>query len=307
MPKSNSSPSKSGQNSSPDPEAQAAADSQVPAEVTPAISGRQQPISPPSEPMQFRAIGLVQGKYHPSEERFNRGTLEVEDGTQIDAVLLGQVMSLVKKYIDLARPYFWVVYPRTREKEQTLHLQIVGVWSADGFTPITGAEEESSTEAEPDEELDSSMTPLIEDGYFSVRGQIVYQAHDKQLLYVKIQQTPRNPAKARSKDRGDRDKSFKLKILGTLPQKAIGYFWDLQVERQGNDLVLQTGTSIALMPVQKHKRPQQGRPSRPFSKVPTPNSARPNRAYRPPETNPRPDRESRPTPKPIKRQSNPTD
>jgi hypothetical protein len=305
MPKSNSSPSKSGQNPSPDPEAQAA-DLQVPAEATPAVSGRQQPISPPSEPMQFRAIGLVQGRYHPSEERFNRGTLEVEDGTQIDAVLLGQVMSLVKKYIDLARPYFWVVYPRTREKEQTLHLQIVGVWSADGFTPITGAEEEPSAEAESDAALDSATSPSIEDGYFSVRGQIVYQAHDKQLLYVKIQQTPRNPAKARGKDRGDRDKSFKLKILGTLPQKAIGYFWDLQVKRQGNDLVLQTGTSIALMPVQKNKRPQ-GRPSRPFSKVPTPNSARPNRAYRPPETSPRPDRESRPTPKPIKRQSNPAD
>jgi hypothetical protein len=311
MPKSNSSPSKSGQNPSPEPEIQADADSQAPAEVTSGISGRQQPISPPSEPMQFRAIGLVQGKYHPSEERFNRGTLEVEDGTQIDAVLLGQVMSLVKKYIDLARPYFWVVYPRTREKEQTLHLQIVGVWSADGFTPITGAEEEPSAEAEAESkaetESEAALGQTIEDGYFSVRGQIVYQAHDKQLLYVKIQQTPRNPTKARNKERGDRDKSFKLKIIGTLPQKAIGYFWDLQVKRQGNDLVLQTGTSIALMPVQKHKRPQQGRPSRPFSKVPIPNSARPNRAYRPPETSPRPDRESRPTPKPIKRQSNPTD
>jgi hypothetical protein len=302
MPKSNGSPSTSGQNPIPAPEDQAVVASQAPAEVSPAVSGRQQPISPPSEPMQFRAIGLVQGRYQPSEERFNRGTLEVEDGTQIDAVLLGQVMSLVKKYIDLARPYFWVVYPRTREKEQTLHLQIVGVWSADGFTPITGAEDAS---VEP--ESDAALGQPIEDGYFSVRGQIVYQAHDKQLLYVKIQQTPRNPSKARSKDRGDRDKSFKLKILGTLPQKAIGYFWDLQVKRQGNDLVLQTGTSIALMPVQKNKRPQQGRPSRPFSKVPTPNSARPNRAYRPPETSPRPDRESRPTPKPIKRQSNPTD
>jgi hypothetical protein len=303
MPKSNGSSSKSEQNPSLAPEASAVTTPQVSAEVTAEGSGRQQPISPPSEPMQFRAIGLVQGKYQPSEERFNRGTLEVEDGTQIDAVLLGQVMSLVKKYIDLARPYFWVVYPRTREKEQTLHLQIVGVWSADGFTPITGAEEEPSA----DVESDAALGQPIEDGYFSVRGQIVYQANDKQLLYVKIQQTPRNPSKARNKDRGDRDKSFKLKIIGTLPQKAIGYFWDLQVRRQGNDLVLQTGTSIAVMPVQKNKRPQQGRPSRPFSKVPTPNSARPTRAYRPPEPSPRPDREARPVPKPIKRQSNPTD
>jgi hypothetical protein len=302
MPKSNGSTSKSGQNPAPTPETQAVAAAQAPVEVAPMVLGRQQPISPPSEPMQFRAIGLVQGKYHPSEERFNRGALEVEDGTLIDAVLLGQVMSLVKKYIDLTRSYFWVVYPRTREKEQTLHLQIVGVWSADGFTPITGTEEAT---AEP--ESATTLGEPIEDGFFSVRGQIVYQAHDKQLLYVKIQQTSRNASKARNKDRGDRDKSFKLKILGTLPQKAIGYFWDLQVKRQGNDLVLQTGTSIGILPVQKNKRSSQGRPSRPFSKVPTPNSARPNRVHRPPETGPRPDRESRPTPKPIKRQSNPAD
>ncbi|MCG9892929.1 MAG: hypothetical protein MH252_17860 [Thermosynechococcaceae cyanobacterium MS004] len=314
---------------------------QSPASTITLSSGRQQPISPPSEPMQFRAIGLVQGKYQPSKDRFNRGTLTVEDGTQIDAVLLGQVMSLVRNYIKLERSYFWVVYPRTREKEQTLHLQVVGVWSEDGFTPITGAEDAPAAEdsaekntasqadgqnldsakVAPDEAgsdevasdevvLDGSTSDgLIEDGYFSVRGQVVYQAQDKELLYVKIQQTSRSGSKkakgskAQGKDRGDRDKSFKLKILGTLPQKAIGYFWDLHVKRQGNDLVLQNGTSIALMPVQKNKRPQ-GRPSRPFSKVPVPNSARPNRAYRPPEPKPRPDRESRPVPKPIKRQSN---
>ena len=269
---------------------------------------RQQPISPPSEPMQFRAIGLVQGIYQPSEERFNRGTLKVEDGTQIDAVLLGQVMSLVKKYIDLERPYFWVVYPRTREKEQTLHLQVVGVWSADGFTPITGSEE--STDDRQGSVSPESTEPPIEDGYFSIRGQIVYQATDKQLLYVKIQQTPRHSSKGRSNGsgRGERDKSFKLKITGTLPQKAIGYFWDLQVKREGNDLVLQEGTSIALMPVQK-KRPQPGRSasSRPFSKVPTPNSARPQRAFRPPEPKTQSDRAARPTPKPIKRQSKSAD
>ena len=180
-------------------------------EDQPLNMSRQQPISPPSEPMQFRAIGLVQGIYHPSEERFNRGMLEVDGGLRLDAVLLGQVMSLVKKYIDLERPYFWVVYPRTREKEQTLHLQIVGVWSADGFSPITG---EEST-ALPSSNLE--LAQPIEDGYFSVRGQIVYQASDKELLFVKIQQTPR-----KTKERDERGKAFKLIIIGTLPQKAVG-------------------------------------------------------------------------------------
>ncbi|MGB8703235.1 MAG: hypothetical protein WCD18_27780 [Thermosynechococcaceae cyanobacterium] len=254
---------------------------------------RQQPIPPPSEPLQFRAIGLVRGKYQPSEERFNRGMLEVDNGMQLDAVLLGQVMSLVKKYIALDRPYNWVVYPRTREKEQTLHLQIVGVWSADGFGPITGLE----TEADP---TPVELAQPIEDGYFSVRGQIVFQSQEKQLLYVKIQQAAR-----KSKDRGERAKAFKLKINGTLPQKAVGYFWDLQVQRDGNELVLKEGTSIAPMPVQKNQRPQK-RPSKPFSKMP--NSPKPNRAYKTQAGGVTPpSRESRPVPKPIKRQSNPSD
>jgi hypothetical protein len=238
--------------------------------------------------MQFRAIGIVQGKYYPSEERFNRGMLETEDGTQVDAVLLGQVMSLVKKYIDLSRPYFWVVYPRTREKEQTLHLQVVGVWSADGFSPIT--------DAEPDPvPVEADGVPTIEDGYFSVRGQIVYQSQEKQLLYVKIQQASR-----KTKDRDGRAKSFKLKISGTLPQKAIGYFWDLNIQRQGNELILQDGTSIALMPIQKNQRSQKQRPSKPYSKMP--NSPKPNRAYRAQSSSADPNREPRVVPKPIKRQ-----
>jgi hypothetical protein len=259
----------------------------------PMSMSRQQPISPPSEPMQFRAIGLVQGIYHPSTDRFNRGMLEVEGGLQLDAVLLGQVMSLVKKYIDLEQPYFWVVYPRTREKEQTLHLQIVGVWSADGFSPING--EEPALPPSPNVEL----AQPIEDGYFSVRGQIVYQANDKEVLFVKIQQTAR-----KTKERDERGKAFKLRILGTLPQKAVGYFWDLHVKREGNELVLQSGTSIALMPVQKNQRPQKRAGGKPFTKMPY--SAKPNLAHRS-TAGATPNREPRAVPKPIKRQQNTSD
>ena len=89
---------------------------------------RAQPIPPPSEPMQYRAIGLVRGKYAPSEEQFTRGNLHAEEGTEIDAVLLGRVMSLVKNHLDLEQPHLWVVYPRTRQNDDKLHVQIVGVW-----------------------------------------------------------------------------------------------------------------------------------------------------------------------------------
>ncbi|HBY78302.1 MAG TPA: hypothetical protein DEG47_15155, partial [Cyanobacteria bacterium UBA11148] len=84
---------------------------------------RQQPIPPPSEPMQYRAIGLIRGQYMPSADQLTRGTLVSSDGTLIDAVLLGRVMSLVKNHLSLDQSHLWVVYPRTRQEDGNLHVQ----------------------------------------------------------------------------------------------------------------------------------------------------------------------------------------
>ena len=143
------------------------------------------PISPPSEPMQYRAIGLVQGIYTPSEEQLNQGCLVTEDDTVIDAVLLGRITSLVKKYIDLKTSHLWVVYPRTRvadaaseddKTEPDLHLQIVGVWEpetlgmpgenpgADDSERTTSEETKVSEETEtPTEESETSSTTINAD------------------------------------------------------------------------------------------------------------------------------------------------
>ena len=98
---------------------------------------RYQPISPPSEPMQYRAIGTVRGTYTPEEAQFNRGSLQTEDGVSMEAVLLGRITSLVKNHLDLSASHLWVVYPRTRgrgdEDDQGLHLQIVGVWEPENL------------------------------------------------------------------------------------------------------------------------------------------------------------------------------
>ncbi|NJM64315.1 MAG: hypothetical protein HC851_00915 [Acaryochloris sp. RU_4_1] len=220
------------------------------AETQPASALGQQPIPPPSEPMQYRAIGLVKGKYQPSEEQFNRGILITEDQTAVDAVLLGQVMSLVKKYLDLEQTYLWVVYPRTREKEETLHLQVVGVWSAEGFGSITAAIEETELS-----EGSSQLLAPLQDGYFSVRGEIVFQSAERNYLLVKIQQSPRKSS--------DRSKAFKLKLSGNLTDKTLGYFWDLHVQRQGEGLAVVNGQRIALVPPKRkslHKSPN-GQPN----------------------------------------------
>lgn len=199
----------------------------------------QQPIPPPSEPMQYRAIGLVKGRYQPSEEQFNRGELVTEDGTHLDAVLLGQVMSLVKKYLDLEQTYLWVVYPRTREKEETLHIQVVGVWSAEGFGPM-------AADGNGESEHPSQLAAPLHDGYFSVRGEIVFHSPEKNYLLVKIQQSPRKTS--------DRPKAFKLKLLGTLTDKTLGYFWDLHVQREGGELTVLNGQKVALVPPKKRSK-----------------------------------------------------
>ena len=210
----------------------------------------QQPIPPPSEARQFRAIGILQGLYEPSEEQFNRGELVTREGLRLDAVLLGQVMSLVKKYLDLSLPHLWVVYPRTRD-EEPMHVQLVGVWSPEGFEAhdTESAAEESKTD---DNVVEASLSPLeslhppLKDGFFSIRGQVIQQDPERHSLFVKIQQTSRKKNKAA--------KAFKLKLIGDIPQKPMGYFWDFEVVRDGDTLKIEKATPISFMPMKKKKR-----------------------------------------------------
>ena len=90
---------------------------------------RQHPISPVTEPMQYRAIGVVRGTYVPADpDQLTRGVIQTEDGSEIDAVVLGRVLTLMRRHLDLSKPHLWVAYPRFRDPDQ-LHLQLVGVWS----------------------------------------------------------------------------------------------------------------------------------------------------------------------------------
>lgn len=222
------------------------------AELAPDLTGgpRQQPIPPPSEPKQYRAIGLLRGRYCPSEEQFTRGQLATEDAAAIEAVLLGRVMSLVKNHLDLEQEHLWVVYPRTRETQSDLHVQIVGVWEpeklqkSDEDEPDDAAEPVPEAVKPPEDEQPASLSPGYEDDYFSIRGEIVFYAPETENVVVKIQQSPRKST--------DKAKAFKLQLKGVLPtEKAVGYFWDFQVQRQATALVITGGTSIGLVPPKK--------------------------------------------------------
>lgn len=255
---------------------------------------RQQPIPPPSEPKQYRAIGLVRGVYTPSTEEFTRGDFKAADGSDLKAVLLGRVMSLVKNHIDLQKEHLWVVYPRTREEEKELHLQIVGVWEPETLKK----HDEEDGEAASEVLSDGSFTdPRLKDDYFSVRGEIVFIAPDDHHIVVKIQQTPRKSSQ--------KAKAFKLSLRGELDStRTVGYFWDLHIKREDNSLMVTEGTCIGMAPPKKRDKDMVKRGGRPQkstfsrgSKAPIGRSPRPGMS--------RPNRE--PAAKPIKRsEQNPT-
>lgn len=245
---------------------------------------RLQPIPPPSEPMQYRAIGLVRGRYVASEEQFTQGTLITEDGTNVSAVLLGRIISLLKNHIDLAQAHLWVVYPRTGQKEDNLHLQIVGVWEPEKLT------QQPVSDRPPD--IASTQLEVVDD-YFSVRGEVVYQSSAEGHFIVKIRQVARSDS--------DKPKYFKLKVLGDLGAKAVGQFWDLQVERKAETLVLAKGEAIAPLPPAKpklKKKPYNAPSSGAKRNFEPPQPVKKSFVAPPVKPSPR-----SPAPKPIKRQN----
>jgi len=222
----------------------------------PAAPQRPGPISLPSEPMQYRAIGLLKGKYIASEEQFNRGDIAAEDGTLIDAVLLGRVTSLIKKHLDLESNHLWVVYPRTlykdvdeeaesEEKVPALHVQIVGVWEPETLNADAIASEDD--ESRPL----SSVEVADQCDQFSVRGEIAkYSEEDGEILVNIVQKSKSETTKPK--------RPFKLLVKGKLTGRTTGYFWDLAVERQAGELVLKTGKSIAVVPPKRKPKGKKG-------------------------------------------------
>jgi hypothetical protein len=283
-----------------------------PAATSPDLADlRQRPISPPSEPKQYRAIGLVRGQYTPSEEQFTRGSMVTAEGTTVEAVLLGRVMSLVKNHLDLQQNHLWVVYPRTRETEPDLHLQIVGVWEPEKLNKeeLENSSESSSTTDAPADisAADSSQTQTstttesqvpdstsagYDDDYFSIRGEVVFYSEEKQSIAVKIQQAPRKTT--------DKAKAFKLQLRGTLPtDKALGYFWSFDVQRRASELVITSSEAIGLVPPRRKSKDEQQRSFRPKGRSTMGRSARPD-ARSSPTAAPTPVRRE-PMPKPTKR------
>ena len=185
---------------------------------------RQHPISPVTEPTQYRAIGVVRGVYVPTDaEQLTRGVIRTADGTELEAVVLGRLLTLMRRHLSLEEPHLWVVYPRSRE-EEGLHLQMVGVWEPS--TLAAGEEAESPAAGSSEDALPEG------DDYFSVRGELIYTRPETGDLVVKVRVMPRPD--------GSRPVPFKLQLKGDVPLEHLRHFVALNLRRQAQQLQLES-------------------------------------------------------------------
>jgi len=181
------------------------------------------PIPKVTNKLQYRAIGIVSGKFIPDDiEQLNRGFLTDNKGEKIETVVLGKALSLLKKHIDLKKSYFWVVYPKNKNT-QNLHLQVAGIW--DPYHLNNFPNDSSKTNfSKLLEELD------LKDNYFSVRGELVFVNTQKKEFVIKICSA--------SKLQNLKNKNFKLVLKGDLSLELLNSFLSLDVIRDGNSLKL---------------------------------------------------------------------
>ena len=181
------------------------------------------PIPQVTNQLQYRAIGIINGKFTPhNSEQLNRGFLIDKKGEKIETVVLGKALSLLKKHIDLKKSYFWVVYPKNKNT-QNLHLQVAGIWDPYQLNDFPNNSSETNF-SELLEELD------LKDNYFSVRGDLVFVNAQKKEIVIKVRLT--------SILKNLKNKNFKLAIKGELPLELLNSFVSLDITRDGNALEL---------------------------------------------------------------------
>ena len=196
------------------------------------------PIPKVTNQLQYRAIGIVHGKFIPhNSEQLNRGFLTDNKGETIETVVLGKALSLLKKHIDLNKNYFWIVYPKNKNTEN-LHLQVAGIW--DPYQLNNFPNDSSKTNfSKLLKELD------LKDNYFSVRGELVFVNTQKKEFIIKICST--------TKPQNLKNKNFKLVIKGELSLQLLNSFLSLDLTREKNSLKLLNYEVIEKNPTKKIK------------------------------------------------------
>ena len=179
------------------------------------------PIQEVTNKLQYRAIGIVKGIYKPNNiDQLNRGTLTDKEGIIIETVILGKALPLIKKYINLDKDYFWIVYPRNKNTNN-LHLQVAGIWDPYQLNQV----DKNNSEKDTNKLLEELN---LNDNYFSIRGELVYVNTEKKEIILKICSSL--PSKK------FKNSTFKIIIEGEISLKMLNNFVSLDVIREGHTL-----------------------------------------------------------------------
>ena len=179
------------------------------------------PIQKVTNKLQYRAIGIVNGVYKPKNiDQLNRGSLTDKDGKIIDTVILGKALSLIKKYINLEKNHFWIVYPRNKNINN-LHLQVIGIWD-----PYKLNQFDSNNSVKDPNQLLEELN--LNNNYFSIRGELIYVNIQKKELVIKICSS--------TTSKRLKNATFKIIIEGEISIQFLNSFVSLDVIRDGNTL-----------------------------------------------------------------------
>ena len=178
------------------------------------------PIQEVTNKLQYRAIGIVNGIYKPNNiDQLNRGTLTDKEGKIIETVILGKAIALIKKYINLEKDYYWIVYPRNKNINN-LHLQVAGIWDPYQLNKV---------EINTEKDINVLLEELnLNNNYFSVRGELVFVNTQKKEIVIKICSSPHSKRSKYS--------TFKIIIEGEISLQYLNNFVSLDVFRDGNIL-----------------------------------------------------------------------
>ncbi len=178
------------------------------------------PIQEVTNKLQYRAIGIVNGIYKPNNiDQLNRGTLTDKEGKIIETVILGKAIALIKKYINLEKDYYWIVYPRNKNINN-LHLQVAGIWDPYQLNKV---------EINTEKDINVLLEELnLNNNYFSVRGELVFVNTQKKEIVIKICSSPHSKRSKYS--------TFKIIIEGEISLQFLNNFVSLDVFRDGNIL-----------------------------------------------------------------------
>ncbi|AFZ47720.1 hypothetical protein Cyast_1764 [Cyanobacterium stanieri PCC 7202] len=178
------------------------------------------PIPTPNHPKQYRAIGIIQGKYTPMAGKLTKGIMETRDKQQFDCVILAKAISSIKNHVDINQTQKWIVYPHKVRNSEQLYLQIVGI----------APDDKSSTSPEDN---------TLKMDYFSIRGEVLYFNKKNQKVIVKIRYNQRQ--------KGKKSRFFKLELKGNLENYSIHHFYDFDTILEQNTLVIKKYIDLGLI------------------------------------------------------------